>query len=202
MARLHTNLYEPYEAASLVNPVVFVVDMVNGFCKEGALHDKAILDIVDAQKRLMDTLECRNVFVCDNHPPKTREFESFPAHCVIGTSEAEVIEELLPYVKRHIAKNSINTFHAEGFKEFLKEDMHRYNDIIIVGCCTDLCILQFVLTLQSYLNEHNMTDYKIIVPANGVETYHIEGVHDAYMWNHVALENMKAVGVTVVSEIK
>lgn len=202
MARLETNTYAPIEAASLVNPVVFVVDMVNGFCKEGALHDKAILDVVDAQKSLMDKLECRNVFVCDNHPPRTREFESYPPHCVIGTSEAQVIDELHPYIKRMIPKNSTNTFHAQGFQEFLKEDMHRYNDIIVVGCCTDLCILQFVLSLQSYLNEHNMVDHKIIVPANGVETYHIEGVHDAYMWNYVALENMKMNGVTVVSEIQ
>lgn len=202
MARLEKDIYQSLEASSLKNPVVFVVDMVNGFCKEGVLHDKAILDIVDAQKQLMDTLECRNVFVCDNHPPKTREFESYPPHCVIGTSEAQVISELQSYIKRHISKNSTNTFHAQGFQEFLKDDMHRYNDIVVVGCCTDLCILQFVLSLQSYLNEHNMVDHSIIVPANCVETYHIEDVHDAYAWNHMALENMRINGVKVVSSIK
>ncbi|MDO4466142.1 MAG: isochorismatase family cysteine hydrolase [Bacillota bacterium] len=202
MARLEKDIYSTIPADSLKNPVVFVVDMVNGFCKEGDLHDKAILDIVDAQKELMDALECRNVFVCDNHPPRTREFESYPKHCVIGTSEAQVIEELQPYIKRHIPKNSTNTFHAQGFQEFLKEEMDRYNDIVVVGCCTDLCILQFVLSLQSYLNEHNMVNHSIVVPVDCVETYHIEGVHDAALWNKMALENMRINGVNVVSHIK
>ena len=202
MARLNKNPYESYSIQSLKDPVIFVVDMVNGFCKEGVLHDEAILDVVPAQKELMDACECRNVFVCDNHPPHTREFESYPPHCVIGTSEARVIEELAPYIKRHISKNSTNTFHAPGFREFLETEINWYKDIIIVGCCTDLCILQFVLSLQSYLNEHNMTDHQIIVPVDCVETYHIEGVHDAYMWNEMALENMKINGVKVVSQVK
>lgn len=202
MARLKSNQYESMKLNELKDPVVFVVDMVNGFVKEGALADLEIMSIVEDQKKLMDQLECRNVFVCDTHPPKTREFLSYPQHCMIGTKEAEVIDELKYYIKRIIHKNSTNTFVAPEFQEFLRDECSRYKDLIIIGCCTDLCILQFALSLQSYLNEHNLCEQRVIVPVNMVETYHIEDVHDAYFWNDVSLKNMATNGITVVSEIR
>lgn len=42
MARLNHDAYPVLDHTSLVSPVVFVVDMVNGFVKEGALADPAI----------------------------------------------------------------------------------------------------------------------------------------------------------------
>ena len=120
------------------------------------MHDERIADIIPSIQKLLDALACRNVFVCDNHPPHTREFETFPKHCVIGSEEAEVVDELKPYVKSWISKNSTNTFHAQAFQEFLQEDLDYYQDIVVVGCCTDLCVLHFVLTLQTWLNEHNI----------------------------------------------
>lgn len=202
MARLKNNLYKPMNVDELKDPVVFVVDMVNGFVKEGALADPEIMSIAEGQKKLMDQLECRNVFVCDTHPPKTREFLSYPQHCMIGTKEAEVIDELKDHIKRIIHKNSTNTFVAPEFQEFLQDECSRYIDLIIVGCCTDLCILQFALSLQSYLNEHNHCEQRVIVPANLVETYHVEDIHDAYFWNDVSLKNMATNGILVVSEIR
>ncbi len=202
MARLKNNQYKPMKVDELKDPVVFVVDMVNGFVKEGALADPEIMSIVEDQKRLMDQLECCNVFVCDTHPPKTREFLSYPQHCMIGTKESEVIDELKDHIKRIVHKNSTNTFVAPEFQEFLQDECSRYKDLIIVGCCTDLCILQFALSLQSYLNEHNLCEQRVIVPANLVETYHIEDVHDAYFWNDVSLKNMATNGILVVSEIR
>ena len=34
---------------------------------------------------------------------------------------------------------------------------------IITGCCSDICVLQFALTLKTYLNAQNI-DKKVIVP--------------------------------------
>lgn len=182
----------------LNQPIVFVIDMINGFINEGALHDKRIMNIVDPIKEVMDHLECRNVFVCDNHPPHTREFDSFPAHCLIGSHESEVIDELKPYIKRLMKKNSTNTFHCQDFLTFLEEEIDNYKDIVVMGCCTDLCVLQFVLTFQSWLNEHNKKEHRIIVPSNCVETYDIVDVHSADYWNKVALDNMAINGVCVI----
>lgn len=201
MARLQYNQEKNLSLKEIHKPVVLMVDMVNGFTKEGALADPAILEIVSQQQKMMDLLSCKNVFICDAHPPKTREFESYPSHCVIGTSQEEVISELLPYVKQVIKKNSTNAFMAPEFQTFLEEQMQWYEDIIIMGCCSDLCILQLALSLQAWANEHNKTNHRIIVCTDGIETYHIENVHDACFWNQVAIDNMKTNGITIVKEI-
>lgn len=202
MARLKNNDYKNISIDDIIDPVIFVVDMVNGFVKEGALADPAIATISTNQIQLMETLSCKNVFVCDTHPPKTREFDAYPPHCIVGTKEADVVEELTPYIKEMIHKNSTNTFMAPEFQVFLKEQLDRYQDIVIVGCCTDLCVLQFALSMQGYLNEHNKTEQRVIIPCDCVETYHIDRIHEADFWNEVSLKNMAANGITVVSKIE
>lgn len=187
--------------SELRNPIVFVIDMVNGFIKEGALHDPRIQEIVPAIQTLMDDLECRNVFVCDHHPPHTREFDSYPPHCLIGSSESEVVDELKPYIKVWMAKNSTNAFLCPDFQAFLKEEAENYQDFIVTGCCTDLCVLQFALSLQAYFNEHNEKDRRVILPENCVATYHIDEIHDASYWQKMALDNMAMNGISVVREI-
>lgn len=205
MARIKTEILQNYpklQSTELKNPIIFVVDMVNGFIKEGALSDQAISACVQPIKALCDALDCHRIFVTDSHPPKTREFESFPKHCVIGTAESEIISELKPYAEEVFPKNSTNAFLCEAFKEFLNEEFYYYNEFIITGCCSDICILQLALSLQAYLNEHNECDKQVIVPLNCIDTYHIEGVHDAVENNAFAIQNMSANGVQIVSEIK
>ena len=141
-------------------------------------------------------------FIADSHPPKTREFNSYPSHCVIGTKESEVIQELQPYVQELMRKNSTNAFTCPDFQIFLTERMDSYRDIVITGCCTDICILQFALCLNAWLNEHNKTDQRIIIPLSCVDTYHIEGVHDAVSCNEFSIRNMEANGICIVSSLE
>ncbi len=192
---------EKLQSESCQKPIVFVIDIINGFVKEGALADPRINSIVPNLIQLMDGMNCRNVFVCDSHPPHTREFDAFAPHCLIGTKEAEVIDELQPYIKRIMKKNSTNAFHCQDFLSFLEEEMDSYRDIIVTGCCTDLCVLQFVLTLQAWLNEHNKKEYRIIVPKNCVETYDIPNVHSAKEWNDISFKMMQMNGILVVDSI-
>lgn len=202
MARLN----QPYMSQQtlcmedLHHPIVFVVDMINGFIKEGALHDKAILDIIQPMQQMLDKLQCRTIFVADSHPPMAKEFEAYPKHCVIGTSESEIVDELKTYVHEVIHKNSTNTFFAPDFQLFLKERFNDYQDIIICGCCTDICVMQFALSLQAYIHEHNLNQ-RVIVCSDLVETYHIDQVHDACAYNQFALDIMKASGIVIVANI-
>lgn len=202
MARLIKNVYKPISMHQIQDPVVFVIDMIKGFVDTGPLHDGYIQNIEENIKEVLQQLDCNNVFVCDAHPPKTREFQSFPAHCLIGSEEAEIVDSLQPIVKHKIQKNSTNAFIAPEFQEFLKDNLKYYKDIIVTGCCTDICVLQFVLTLNAWLNEHNMDDYRIIVIENCVETYDIPNVHSAEFNNDVAFKMMETNGIMVVSEIK
>lgn len=194
--------YPVLKKEELLHPVHFVIDMINGFVKEGALHDEVIGEIVVPIQDLIDRLQCRTIFVADSHPPKTREFISYPQHCVIGSGEDRVVEELQPYIHQLMRKNSTNAFFAPDFQQFLKEDLDSYKEIIITGCCSDICILQFALTLNAYLNEHNAAGQKIIVVTDCAETYHMDGVHDAKQMNAMAFEMMKGNGIEVVSSIE
>lgn len=198
MKQSHTTI----KMEDLHHPLIFVVDMINGFIKEGALHDEAILSCVKPIQDLLQDHLYKSIFIADSHPPKTREFLSFPQHCVIGTSESEVIEELQPYIETLFHKNSTNTFTCEDFQEFLNEDIYYYDDIILTGCCSDICVLQFALCLNAWFNEHNETGKRIIIPMDCVETYHIQDVHDAISCNTFALQNMEANGIMVVSHIE
>lgn len=205
MARVQAEILEKYpemKQTQLNHPILFVVDMVNGFIKEGALHDKAINACTKPIEELVKQLDCHRIFIADSHPPKTREFDAYPEHCIIGTSQSEIISELKPYVEELYQKNSTNAFLCEAFREFLNEEFYYYNDFIITGCCSDICILQFALCLQAYLNEHNECDKRVIVPISCIDTYHIEGVHNVYENNAFAIQNMSANGIHVVSAIK
>lgn len=194
--------YKPLSTKELKDPVIFVVDMIEGFVHEGALHDEAIHAATMHIESLIQDAEQRVIFIADSHPPKTREFISYPSHCVIGTKESEVIQELQPYVQELMRKNSTNTFTCPDFQLFLKERLKNYRDIVITGCCTDICILQFALCLNAWLNEHNKTEQRIIIPLSCVDTYHIEGVHDAVSCNEFSIRNMEANGICIVSSLE
>ncbi|NCC55711.1 MAG: cysteine hydrolase [Erysipelotrichia bacterium] len=181
----------------LHQPLVFVVDMINGFVKDGALSDRDILKIVPDIKALLNKVH-PSIFICDAHDLNAREFKSFPLHCIKNTEESRVIDELLPYAKNIMYKNSTNAFVNEEIQTFIKEQLFAYRDIVITGCCSDICILQFALCLNTYLNENEMHDKRIIVPINMIETYHIKGVHDSMRYNEIACDLMLANAIDVI----
>ena len=124
MARVNEQFLEAYEPLSmkeLKDPIIFVVDMIEGFVHEGALHDEAINAVTVHIEALIKDAQQRVIFIADSHPPKTREFNSYPTHCVIGTTESEVIQELKPHVQELMRKNSTNTFTCPDFQSFLTE---------------------------------------------------------------------------------
>lgn len=202
MARRNIHEAESLKIDQLEKPVIFVIDMINGFVKEGALSDKAIAQIGKPIRNLIERLKTRTIFVCDAHDKNAKEFGSYPIHCLKGSKESQVMEELAPYNKEQIDKNSTNTFMAPGFQNILPDLLANYTDFIITGCCTDLCILQFALSLQSYLNEMDKGFHRIIIPENCVDTYQIDQVHEAEYWNEAAIQNMKQNGILVVSRIE
>lgn len=200
MARINEEKYPILKANELVNPVLFVVDMVNGFVKEGALADPAIGACSQPIARLIEALHSRVIFVNDTHEEDAAEFQSFPVHCLRGSREAQVVDELLPYADEVLEKNCISAAAAPGFAKIL-ESLPDKCDLIVTGCCTDLCVLQLALPLKSWISQNNRKGCRVIVPINCVETYEIPDVHDAKFWNEAALANMAANGIRVVSKI-
>ncbi|XZH79282.1 cysteine hydrolase family protein (plasmid) [Clostridium perfringens] len=182
---------------------VVVVDMVKGFVDIGVFASPRVKAMVPNIVDLLEKFnEYRNVYFRDSHDAECKEFDSYPIHCVRGTEEVEIIDDLVKYIKFKdsiIPKNSTNGFVTEGFKTWLESSIDEWENLIVVGCITEVCVSQFVLTLKAYLNQNNISK-NIIVPMNCVDTFDAEG-HDAELINVVAFNNMKANGISVVDKI-
>lgn len=185
---------------------LFVVDMVNGFVYSGALASPRVAaiveNVVDLNKKMKGY---KKVFFLDTHDENSLEFRSFPMHCIKGEFEAELIAELKTKDSEgqetfYIEKNSTNGFHSDGFKQWIKTYEDKVDNYVITGCVTDICVLQFALTLKTYFNEKNKS-VRLIVPANTVETYD-GGSHDGDLINLFALYNMHTSGIEIVDKIK
>ena len=157
---------------------LIVVDMVNGFVREGVLHDESIARIIPRQIELIKEnikREELTIFIKDTHDIDAVEFKRFgnTKHCVRGTKEADLVDELKKFENKKntisIEKNSTSYMEAPKFREVIKE-LKNLKEIIIVGCCTDICDFNGTMALANYLDEHNK-DVVIKVYQDAVATY-------------------------------
>lgn len=157
---------------------LIVVDMVNGFVKEGVLHDPAIAKIIPNQIKLIkETLaeEQLVIFIKDTHNIDAVEFRRFgnTPHCAKGTKEAELVDELKLFEDKEnvisIEKNSTSFMEAPNFRKVAKEldNVEQFN---IVGCCTDICVANGSMGLANYLDQKN-SDAVVKVYQDAVATY-------------------------------
>ncbi len=180
-----------------------IVDMINGFAREGALKSSRVEEIIPDIVKLSencDKMGIKKLAFADCHTEASPEFGSYPVHCMAGTCEAEVVDEIKAvggYML--IPKNSTNGFHEEEFRKWLDENP-QLDTFIVVGDCTDICIQQFAITLKTWFNMQNKK-YRVIVPVNAVETYDL-GAHYGDLVNIMALYNMIINGIEVVKEIR
>lgn len=182
--------------------LLIIVDMVNGFVKEGAMADKKIAHIIPEQLRLIKMILEKNeglAFIKDNHELGCREFERFPIHCVIGTEEAELVDELKPYEKEALVypKNSTSAIFAPNFMEDIQR-MKNLKEVIITGCCTDICDMNLAIPLQNYFDQNNQK-VDIIVPTNAVETYDAP-YHNRDEYTKMAYKFLEQSGIQLVKK--
>ncbi|MEG0370776.1 MAG: isochorismatase family cysteine hydrolase [Clostridium sp.] len=179
-----------------------IVDMINGFVREGALKSSRVEDIVPSilalQKFFVEGRGEILAFV-DTHTSGAKEFITYPEHCIEGTTESQVLDEIkLISGYREIKKNSTNGFVEEEFKAFLANN-NKIKNFIVVGCCTDICVMQLCLTLKNYFNMKNESS-RIIVPINCVETFDLSS-HNGDVVDMVSLQLMEWAGIQIVSSI-
>ena len=182
--------------------LLIIVDMVNGFVKEGAMADKKIAHIIPEQLRLIKMILEKNeglAFIKDNHELGCREFERFPIHCVIGTEEAELVDELKPYEKEALVypKNSTSAIFAPNFMEDIQR-MKNLKEVIITGCCTDICDMNLAIPLQNYFDQNNQKVH-IVVPTNAVETYDAP-YHNRDEYTKMAYKFLEQSGIQLVKK--
>lgn len=188
--------FEPGKSA------LVILDMINGFLREGALKSERIEGTVEPIVKLVKMCGKANIPIiafADCHSEAAPEFESYPAHCIGGTSEAKLIEEIANLGGyRLIPKNSTNGFLEADFQKWL-DDNPEITSFIITGDCTDICVLQFALALKAYFNGKNIRS-RLVVPVNAVETYDL-GEHYGELMNIVALQMMKWNGIELAGRL-
>ena len=158
--------------------MLIVVDMVNGFVREGVLHDEKIADVIPRQIELIKEAKARGdliVFIKDTHDEDAVEFKRFGGtkHCVRGTSEANLVDELLEFENDEdtisIEKNSTSYMEAPEFRNLIA-GLTNLERVDVVGCCTDICDFNGTMGLANYFDQDNR-NVEINVHTDAVATY-------------------------------
>lgn len=173
--------------------VLIVVDVQNGFTKLGNLASPRCLAAVPRIRAIAEEAARRKdhlIFTADTHSPDDAEFAMFPPHCVAGTPEADIVDELshlLPGVSL-VRKTRYSAFFGTSLASMLEELAPV--EVTVVGMCTDICVLHTVADLRN-------RDWPVVIPAGGVDTFDAPG-HDADEVNRWALDHMRSVlGATI-----
>ncbi|MEE8204951.1 MAG: nicotinate phosphoribosyltransferase [Dehalococcoidales bacterium] len=161
---------------------VLVIDMLRGFLEEGhplycGQRARRIIPNIKGLLKQEIKKGAKVFFICDRHQPDDAEFKMFPAHCVAGTAEAEVIPELAGYDDEVIAKKRYSAFFETSLDEKLKK--LKPGKLIVCGVCTDICVLHTVADARN-------RGYQVAVPVDGVASFD-ERAH------RFALEHMEKV---------
>jgi len=177
-----------------------IVDVVNGFCTVGAGNlapkapDRQISDMVSATERLARRFAERRwpvLAFLDTHEPDKPE-PPYPPHCVRGTGEEELVPELAWLADEPNAK-LIRTGCINGFVAAIEPvhdgrhgashnhvtdwvNAHRLKSIVVAGICTDICVLDFVVTMLSARNVDLMPTLRdVVVLEPATATYDLPG---------------------------
>jgi nicotinamidase-related amidase len=195
-----------------------IVDEIVGFAQVGggplapAEPNAQVTRMVEETDRLARAFLERRwpIFAfMDSHVPGKLEMP-YPLHCQSGSGEDEWVPELswlaeMPGVTQQ-KKDCINGFVGaiapDGRNLFL-EWINRENlgELVFVGICTDICVMDCVLTLLSARN-HGLADglERIMVYEPGCATYDAPG-HPQFSSHHMGLYFMAARGAEILSSL-
>ncbi|MDD5946766.1 MAG: cysteine hydrolase [Oscillospiraceae bacterium] len=192
----------PFDSLDADDTILVICDMITGFAEHGALASPRVAACIPGIARLLAA--CKEakipaVAFADAHPEQATEFLRYPPHCVIGTDECEVVPQLAAiggYIT--IPKNSTNGMLTEAFQAYLQANSNRHT-ILLCGCCTDICVMQFALTLKAYGDQHHHP-YRILLPVALTDTFDSEG-HDAETFRLLGLQFMAQAGIDISKEV-
>lgn len=184
-----------------IKNLVINIDMINGFVKEGTLAAPSIMRVVPRQQEILE--EYKNaedkgiIFIRDEHTKDAIEFKTFPEHCLKGSKESELIDELKEYYKDayDFGKNSTNFVFAPGFQEQINK-FENLETVTLMGCLSEVCVKNGGITLRNYFDQLNK-DVDIYVSADAIDTYDAPG-HNAEEVTAQALKDMEANGIKIL----
>ncbi|MGH4007168.1 MAG: cysteine hydrolase family protein [Pseudonocardiaceae bacterium] len=152
-----------------MSELLVVVDMQNGFLREGNLASDRCLAVLPAVRQEVDDALAtgrRVLFTADTHEIEDAEFAVFPEHCVRGTREADLVDELLPLLDRDDVLLLRKRRYSALFETEMEGHLHRFgiDSVRICGVCTDICVLYTTADLRN-------RDFPVTVAAHATGTF-------------------------------
>ncbi len=176
---------------------VFSIDMNKGFTRKGALASRRVAEIIEHTADFLEVALNKGIKVTafsDRHTKGSAEMEAYPEHCT-EPEEYELVEELQDLELQPVWKNSTNAF-MTGMGNLLAGS---YKTYVVTGCCTDICIYQFAVSLKAFLNQNDVKA-DVVVPLSLVETYDSQW-HNGDLMNVVFLNSMASNGVLLCENV-
>ena len=141
--------------------VVLVVDMVKGFCEPGGnlYTGQSVRDIIPEVRDLIYDARAEGneiIFIYDCHEPDDLEFKMFPKHCVRGTSETDIIPELVYFATMAVPKQRYSGFYNTNLSKILANI--KPENVIVCGVCTNICVMHTVADARN--RDYNVTVYE------------------------------------------
>ena len=166
-----------------------IVDEVNGFATVGAgnlappVESEQVSTMVRETDRLAREFTSRDwkiLALLDTHEPGKPE-PPYPPHCEAGTGEENLVPEIAwlegdanaTLVRKDCINGFIGAIRPDGSNAVVDWTVeNRLQALLVVGICTDICVMDFVLTALSARNHDLMPGLEeIIVHAPGCATF-------------------------------
>ena len=168
---------------------LIIVDEVNGFATVGAGNlapqtpNKQVSTMVSETNRLAHSFIEHGMPVLaflDTHQSGKPE-PPYPPHCERGTGEEELVPELkwiekeplTTLVRKDCINGFIGSFQPDGSNsiiDWVKDNSVK--NVLVVGICTDICVMDFVLTILSARNHGMLKGLNdVVVYDKGCSTY-------------------------------
>jgi nicotinamidase/pyrazinamidase len=175
--------------------VLMVIDTQEGFTRQGNLASETCTAAVPRIRAIVEKEGAAGtpiIFTKDTHREGDPEFEMFPPHCIVGTPEHELVEELRefePDAAAVIQKSRYSAFHETELDQVIK-DLNPH-EVHVIGLCSDICVLHTTADLRN-------RDFRVVVHRDGVETFDSpgHGNEDVNRWALSHIENI--LGARVV----
>lgn len=212
---------------SVGRPGLLIVDEVLGFCSVGhgplapAAPNVQVDRMIGVTNDLANLIGPKLVFR-DSHAPGQVE-APYPEHCVSGTGDDMLVDELAwlendpdtTVMPKECINGIIGGIRADGSNVVFDWARNSGIDrIVVVGICTDICVLTAVTTLLSARTRGflgNVTD--IVVHEPGCATYDLplevakglglpdSAAHPQYVYHRLGLLIMQNQGAMITNEI-
>ena len=208
-----------------------IVDEVNGFATIGAgalappRENPAVSRMISETDQLARSFSARDwpiLAFLDSHEPGKAE-PPYPPHCEIGTGQENLVPALAwleecpqaQLMRKDCINGYIGAERPDGsnvVRAWIAR--HRLHRVVVVGICTDICVMDFVLTLLSARN-HGLVEplRDIIVYGPGCSTYDLPrdqaqaiglpatAGHPQDLTQHIGLYAMASRGAILADEL-